>query len=59
VVFLLVTQITKAIGAGGVINPLVAAWFPNVVFLFAGLLLLAKVRTSQRGRAPASPLPYI
>jgi LPS export ABC transporter permease LptG len=45
VVFLLVTQITKAVGAGGVINPIVAAWFPNVVFLFAGLVLLAKVRT--------------
>ena len=45
VIFLLVTQITKAVGAGGVINPIVAAWFPNVVFLFAGLVLLAKVRT--------------
>jgi LPS export ABC transporter permease LptG len=45
VVFLLLTQIMKAVGAGGVINPIVAAWFPNVVFLFAGLVLLAKVRT--------------
>jgi lipopolysaccharide export system permease protein len=45
VIFLLLVQITKAIGAGGVINPVVAAWFPNVVFLFAGLVLLAKVRT--------------
>lgn len=45
VIFLLLVQITKAIGAGGVINPLVAAWFPNVLFLFAGLLLLARVRT--------------
>jgi LPS export ABC transporter permease LptG len=45
VIFLLATQITKAVGAGGVINPIVAAWFPNVVFLFAGLVLLAKVRT--------------
>jgi lipopolysaccharide export system permease protein len=45
VVFLLVTQITKAVGAGGVINPVAAAWIPNVVFLFAGLVLLAKVRT--------------
>jgi lipopolysaccharide export system permease protein len=45
VIFLLFVQITKAIGAGGVINPIVAAWFPNVVFLFAALLLLAKVRT--------------
>ncbi|MFL5402745.1 MAG: LptF/LptG family permease [Gemmatimonadales bacterium] len=45
VIFLLMVQITKAIGAGGVINPVLAAWFPNVVFLFAGLVLLAKVRT--------------
>ena len=44
-IFLLLTQLTKAIGAGGVINPLVAAWFPNVIFLFGGLVLLAKVRT--------------
>lgn len=44
-IFLLLTQLTKAVGAGGVINPLVAAWFPNVIFLFAGLVLLARVRT--------------
>jgi lipopolysaccharide export system permease protein len=45
VIFLLITQITKAVGAGGVINPTIAAWFPNVLFLFAALALLAKVRT--------------
>jgi lipopolysaccharide export system permease protein len=45
VIFLLFVQITKAIGAGGVINPLLAAWIPNVVFLFAALVLLARVRT--------------
>ena len=45
VIFLLFIQITKAIGAGGVINPVLAAWFPNVVFLLAALVLLAKVRT--------------
>jgi lipopolysaccharide export system permease protein len=45
VIFLLFVQITKAIGAGGVINPTLAAWIPNVVFLFASLVLLAKVRT--------------
>jgi lipopolysaccharide export system permease protein len=44
-IFLLLTQLTKAIGEGGAINPVVAAWFPNVMFLFAGLVLLAKVRT--------------
>jgi lipopolysaccharide export system permease protein len=45
VLFLLITQITKAVGAGGVIDPLIAAWFPNLVFLLAGLVLLARVRT--------------
>ena len=45
VIFLLFVQITKAIGSGGVINPVVAAWIPNVVFLFAGLVVLARVRT--------------
>jgi lipopolysaccharide export system permease protein len=44
-IFLLLTQLTKAIGSGGVINPMVAAWFPNVLFLFAALVLLARVRT--------------
>jgi lipopolysaccharide export system permease protein len=45
VFFLLFIQITKAIGAGGVIDPVLAAWIPNVVFLFAALVLLARVRT--------------
>lgn len=45
VIFLLFTQITKAIGAGGVINPNIAAWVPNGVFLLTGLVLLARVRT--------------
>jgi lipopolysaccharide export LptBFGC system permease protein LptF len=35
----------KAVGAGGVVNPVLAAWLPNLVFLAAGLLLLARVRT--------------
>jgi lipopolysaccharide export system permease protein len=45
VIFLLFVQITKAIGAGGLIDPTLAAWIPNIVFLFAGLVLLARVRT--------------
>src|SRR5215204_1779669 len=44
-VFLLLTQLTKAIGSGGVIDPVVSAWFPNVLFTFAALVLLARVRT--------------
>jgi lipopolysaccharide export system permease protein len=45
VIFLLITQIMKAVGAGGLIDPTVAAWLPNAVFLLAGLLLLARVTT--------------
>ncbi len=45
VFFLLITQIMKAVGAGGVIDPIVAAWLPNALFLLAGLMLLSRVRT--------------
>jgi lipopolysaccharide export system permease protein len=45
VVFLLLTQIMKAVGAGGVVNPNLAAWIPNIVFGMAGLVLLIRVRT--------------
>src|SRR6185312_8623658 len=45
VIFLLLTQIMKAVGAGGLIDPTLAAWLPNMVFLLAGVVLLARVRT--------------
>ena len=45
VLFLLLTQIMKAVGAGGVVDPLMAAWMPNIVFALAGVWLLVKVRT--------------
>ena len=45
VLFLLITQIMKAVGAGGVIDPTVAAWLPNALFFLAGLALLSRVRT--------------
>jgi lipopolysaccharide export system permease protein len=45
ILFLLITQIMKAVGAGGLIDPNLAAWLPNMVFLVAGLVLLARVRT--------------
>jgi lipopolysaccharide export system permease protein len=45
VIFLLITQIMKAVGSGGLIDPTLAAWLPNMVFLLAGLVLLARVRT--------------
>src|SRR5918992_1474218 len=43
VIFLLLTQIMKAVGAGGVVDPNLAAWIPNIVFGAAGVLLLARV----------------
>ena len=45
VIFLLITQIMKAVGAGGLIDPTLAAWLPNMVFLLAGMVLLGRVRT--------------
>jgi lipopolysaccharide export system permease protein len=44
-VFLVLVQLTKAIGAGGVLPPLVAAWLPNMLFGSAALWLLKKTRT--------------
>jgi lipopolysaccharide export system permease protein len=44
-VFLLMVQLTKAIGSGGVMPPLVAAWLPNVLFGSAGIWLLKQTRT--------------
>jgi lipopolysaccharide export LptBFGC system permease protein LptF len=35
----------KAVGAGGVVDPILAAWIPNIVFALAGVWLLAWVRT--------------
>jgi lipopolysaccharide export system permease protein len=45
VLFLLITQIMKAVGAGGVVDPIVAAWMPNMVFALAALWLIVRVRT--------------
>ena len=45
IIFLLATQIMKAVGAGGLIDPRLAAWLPNLVFFAAGLVLMARVRT--------------
>ncbi|HEY4305251.1 MAG TPA: LptF/LptG family permease [Gemmatimonadaceae bacterium] len=44
-IFLLMIQLTRAIGGKGVIPPDFAAWIPGVIFGFLGLILLARVRT--------------
>ncbi|MEO7964657.1 MAG: LptF/LptG family permease, partial [Gemmatimonadaceae bacterium] len=45
IVFLIMIQLTKAIGGKGVLTPEMAAWLPNGVFAILGLVMLARVRT--------------
>jgi lipopolysaccharide export system permease protein len=45
IVFLMMVQISKAVGAGGVLPPLVAAWIPNAAFGLSGLILFSRART--------------
>jgi lipopolysaccharide export LptBFGC system permease protein LptF len=35
----------KAVGAGGVVPPYLAAWLPSLLFGIVGAVLLTKVRT--------------
>jgi lipopolysaccharide export system permease protein len=45
IIFLMLIQVTKAIGGGGVIPPYLAAWLPNALFGAIGVVLLARTRT--------------
>jgi lipopolysaccharide export system permease protein len=45
VIFLMLLQLTQAIGAGGLIPPELAAWIPGAIFLVIGSILLYRVRT--------------
>ncbi|HET7456578.1 MAG TPA: LptF/LptG family permease [Gemmatimonadaceae bacterium] len=45
VIFLMLIQLTKAIGGKGLIPPDLAAWIPNAVFAVVGTWLLTRVRT--------------
>ncbi len=44
-IFLLLIQLTRAIGGKGVIPPDFAAWVPGILFACIGLVLLVRVRT--------------
>jgi lipopolysaccharide export system permease protein len=44
-IFLLMIQLTRAIGGKGVIPPDYAAWIPGAIFGLIGLVLLVRVRT--------------
>jgi len=43
--YLLMINFSQAVGASGVMNPVLAAWVPNLVFLVIGVWLLVRVRT--------------
>jgi lipopolysaccharide export system permease protein len=45
VVFLSLVQLSKAVGTSGVVDPTLAAWFPNALFFVAGVVLLARARS--------------
>ena len=45
IIFLMLIQLTKAVGGKGIISPEVAAWMPNAVFALIGMIMLARVRT--------------
>ncbi|MEX2181263.1 MAG: LptF/LptG family permease [Gemmatimonadaceae bacterium] len=45
VVFLVLLQLTQAIGASGLVMPELAAWLPGMLFAGLGTFLLVKVRT--------------
>ncbi|HKV50196.1 MAG TPA: LptF/LptG family permease [Gemmatimonadaceae bacterium] len=44
-IFLMLIQLTKAVGQGGVVPPALAAWLPNILFAAIGLVLIVRVRT--------------
>jgi lipopolysaccharide export system permease protein len=45
VIFLSLIQLSKAVGITGIVDPVAAAWAPNVLFLGAALWLMKRVRT--------------
>ncbi len=45
VIFLMLIQLTKAIGGKGLIPPELAAWLPSILFGVIGLTLFSRVRT--------------
>ena len=44
-IYLTLFKVATAVGASGTVPPILAAWGPNLLFLAAGLVLLARVRT--------------
>jgi lipopolysaccharide export system permease protein len=45
IVYMLLFRVGKAVGSSGAVDPTLAAWFPNALFLTAGVALMSRVRT--------------
>jgi lipopolysaccharide export system permease protein len=45
IVFLVMIQLTKAMGKGGLMNPELAAWLPSIAFGVVGMVMLGRTRT--------------
>ena len=45
IVFLLLVQLSQALGGSGLVNPTFAAWLPNLLFGATALVLLGRART--------------
>lgn len=45
IVYMLLFRVGRAVGSSGAVDPNLAAWFPNVLFLTAGLGLMSRVRS--------------
>ncbi|MDR0788086.1 MAG: LptF/LptG family permease [Gemmatimonadota bacterium] len=44
-IYLMMFRVGKAVGASGAVDPMVAAWAPNVIFLVGGIILFWRVKT--------------
>ncbi len=45
ILYLVLFRVSGAFGYAGILDPMLAAWLPNVAFLLAGMLLLLRTRT--------------
>lgn len=45
ILYMLLLRVAGSLGSTGAMDPLLAAWVPNAIFLAAGLVLLVRVRT--------------
>lgn len=45
ILYLMLFRFSGALGYAGTLDPRLAAWVPNLVFLIAGLVLMKRVRT--------------